>query len=141
MTTYGSVRAGGKPLTGEQVKYGLIDAARRLGYLVHVIDDSRRVDSGWPDILCAGFGVVIAMECKSPNEQLRPGSFTRTGRGLPSQSDWLRIIAETNGALAFVVRPAPEDVRPSYPWTEIDYDGMLTVLTRFRDHAVLGATS
>ena len=129
-------RREGRTMTGEQVKSGIADAARRLGFLVHVIEDSRRIDSGWPDLVIVGHGVIIAAEAKSRGEQLRTGGTTRKRRRMMSQSDWLRAFAETTGALAFVVRPLPDDVQPSYPWAEIDYDRMLALLTEARDRAI-----
>lgn len=117
-------------MTGEQVKAGLIDAARNLGYLVYSTPDSRKTDTGWPDILlCLPGRCVIAIECKSRGERLRPGRVTKRGRAMPGQAEWLAAIAETAGCRAYVVRPRPEDVRlGDGPWTETDYDMMLTIL-------------
>ena len=131
-------RAGrGMPLTGEQCKRGLIDYALAIGYHVHWTDDSRRTDTGWPDILCIGYGTVIAIECKSRGEPLSPGKTTRKGRRMPSQAEWLTAIGGTAGCAAYVCRPRRDDLQwPEGDWEEVDYDAMLTVLTTARDRAI-----
>jgi hypothetical protein len=128
-------------MNGEQVKEGLRDAALRLGFMVHWQDDSRKVDTGWPDLLLVGHGTVIAVEAKSRGEKLRAGRVTRKGRQTPSQADWLEAIGGTPGCAAYVVRPFPEDV-PALPigaWEEIDYDRMLDVLRLVRDSVITPA--
>lgn len=127
-----------RAMSGEQLKSGLIDAAQRLGFLVHWQTDSRKTDTGWPDILCVGHGVVVAIECKSRGETLSPGRVTRKGRQMPSQADWLTIIGGTQGCAAYVCRPRAEDVlgQPSGPWEETHYDAMLAILQLVRDRAM-----
>ena len=130
-------RRAGIPMTGEQVKSGIADAARRLGFLVHVIEDSRRIDSGWPDLVIVGHGVLLAVEAKSRGERLRPAGVTRSGRAMTSQADWLTAFATTPGAMAYVCRPKLEDIEtPSGPWRETHYDALLAMLTEARDRAI-----
>ena len=124
-------------MTGEQVKAGIVEAARWLGFLVHVIDDSRRIDSGWPDLVICGHGVLLAVEAKSRGERLRPAGVTRSGRAMTSQVEWLAAFATTTGAMAYVCRPRAEDMEtPAGPWRETHYDALLAMLTEARERAM-----
>jgi hypothetical protein len=89
-------------MTGTEIQDGLMDAARRLGYLVLHIREARRTEPGWPDLLIVGYGIALAVECKSRNEKLRPRSETQKGRELPGQLDWLHALEAVPGVSAMV---------------------------------------
>jgi hypothetical protein len=106
----------------------LIDAAERLGYLVHHETDSRKTAPGFPDLLIVGHGTLFAIECKSRREKLRPG--------MPGQADWLAAFASSYVA-TFVCRPddapAVDDDTAITEYKEINYSAMLSILTLARD--------
>lgn len=91
-------------MTEAALQNGLIDAARRLGFLVFHATDARRSEPGFPDLVIVGYGQVIVFECKSQKGKLRGPSVTRRGRVLPGQRDWLDAFHEAC-EIAAVVRP------------------------------------
>lgn len=110
-------------LTGTQIQDGLIDAARRLGFLVFHDPNSQRTEPGFPDLVIAGYSQLYAFECKSPGEALRPATVARrTGRVLPGQADWLAAFCAVAGITATVVRGDPEGDG------ELSYDDALALL-------------
>jgi hypothetical protein len=123
-------------MTGTDVMKALIDAAERLGYLVHHETDSRKTAPGFPDLLIVGHGTLFAIECKSRREKLRPGMITKRGKQLPGQADWLAAFASSYVA-TFVCRPddapAVDDDTAITEYKEINYSAMLSILTLARD--------
>ena len=125
-------------MTGEQVREGLQDGARKLGYLAHHETDSRLSPSGFPDLLIAGYGQTIAVECKGQTEPFRMGSVTRKGDRYPGQVEWLMTLAQC-GTMTFVCRPKSPN-NPSEltvdrflgKYIEIGYHDMLDVLNENR---------
>lgn len=103
-------------MTEKDFQNNIISAARDLGFLVYHTSDSRRDEPGFPDLIIAGYGVVLAWECKTEKGKLREASFTKSGRRLPGQQDWLNIL---NNAVI-----TSDYVRPS------DWDALLDVLAR-----------
>jgi hypothetical protein len=81
------------PLTEKQFMAQIIELARLKNWLVYHVFDSRRSESGWPDIvLCKDR--VIFVEVK-----------TQKGRLSPAQKSWLDAL-EKAGAECYVWRPA-----------------------------------
>lgn len=125
--------------SGTDVMEGLIDCARKLGFLVFHVGQARKAEPGFPDLVVVGHGSLLALECKSMAEPLRPATVSpRTERLLPGQLDWLEAFSEA-GVWALVVRPQatrePEwDKRVPL---EISYDTARAWLQEIRDQAVL----
>lgn len=119
-------------MTGTDVQDGLIDAARKLGFLVYHANHARGSEPGFPDLLLVGHGHVFALECKSRGEALRGPTTTKAGRVLPGQLDWLEAIASaTRDPIVAIVRPDPEDVSGEDfgDVGEWDYAEALSILT------------
>jgi hypothetical protein len=119
-------------MTGTEIQDGLMDAARRLGYLVLHIREARRTEPGWPDLLIVGYGIALAVECKSRNEKLRPRSETQKGRELPGQLDWLQELEAVPGVSAMVCQDRVEGCRkvwmPEGSYLLAGYDFVLGLL-------------
>jgi hypothetical protein len=103
-------------LTGTQVQDGIIDAARKLGYLATHFREMRATEPGWPDVVVVGFGKLCLWECKSRHEPLVAARVApRSGRLLPGQADWIDAFRQfgvwvgTDTHLSVgVVRDVPE---------------------------------
>lgn len=100
-----------RQLTGTQITDGLVDAARKLGYLAVHLAETRKTEPGFPDVVAVGHGRAFFWECKSRNEQLRPATVApKSGRWLPGQQEWLAAFAALGlRVTAGVVRAEPED--------------------------------
>ena len=97
-----------KGMTETQLQDGLIDAARRLGFLVYHSADARRSEPGFPDLVIVGHGRILVCECKTQKGRVRGPAVTRRGRVLPGQRDWLTAFDKA-GVYADVVRPEATD--------------------------------
>jgi hypothetical protein len=107
-------------LTESAMMNGIIEYARRLGYIVLHVTVAKRSETGWPDVFCAGYGVALAFEVKTQKGRLRPPMVTKRGRVLPGQQDWLDALNNA-GIQSWVVRPeASSDA--------IGYDDALGIL-------------
>jgi len=91
-------------MTETELQNGLIDAARRLGFLCFHATDARRSEPGFPDLVIVGHGRVLVCECKTQKGKLRGQAVTKRGRVLPGQQDWLNAFDKA-GAYTTVVRP------------------------------------
>jgi hypothetical protein len=109
-------------ITEAQLQDTIVSAARKLGYLVFHDHDSRRSETGFPDLVIVGHSRVIVFECKTAKGKLRPATINRKGRFLPSQEDWLWEFARA-GVEAGVIRPN-------------DLDEALELLNQWRDEAL-----
>lgn len=79
-------------LTEDQFQQQVTDLCDYLGLLWYHTHDSRRSNSGFPDLVIVGVGVVYA-ELK-----------TQKGKVSPTQYDWLTALDEA-GQEAYVWRP------------------------------------
>lgn len=124
-----SIAAYRRQLTGSQITDGLIDAARKLGYLAVHMAETRKTEPGFPDVVIVGHGRAFFWECKSRNEQLRPATVAPTsGRRLPGQQEWLDAFSVLGlRVTAGVVRAEPEE------FGEWSYDEALNALLEGRE--------
>ncbi len=78
----------------------IVDAARYFGWSVFHVFDSRRSAPGFPDLICAKEGRMLAIEVK-----------TEKGKVSPHQAFWLDVLGTVPGVTAMVARPSGwEDV-------------------------------
>lgn len=126
-------------LTGTAILEGLIDHARTLHFWAHHETDSRKTDPGFPDLLVVGMGAIVAIETKSTGELLRESTFTKKGRYLPGQLDWLLAFASTP-AYSLIVRPErsipAEEILIYSEYgrvIEVGYEDCLAFLSRLRE--------
>jgi len=110
-------------ITEAQLQDTIVSAARKLGYLVFHDHDSRRSETGFPDLVIVGHSRVIVFECKTAKGKLRPATISRKGRFLPSQQAWLDAFAEA-GIPQGVIRPD-------------DLSAVLDLLNQWRDDALM----
>lgn len=129
-------------ITEAELLATVVDMARALGWLVHHTHDSRRSESGVPDLLMVnnqhmGRPRVIFAELKSEGAKLTRGRTSpKTGRWLPGQREWLSAldrcvnvrVALVNGKTELIVpaAPSPVEVYIWYPW---DLDMIERILT------------
>lgn len=92
-------------MSEEQLMRGLLDAARRRGWLAFHVTDAEKSEPGFPDILAVRGDRALALECKTQRGKLRGPSWTRFGRVLPGQADWLTALGAVAGIEAHLVRP------------------------------------
>jgi hypothetical protein len=96
----------GRPVREQELQATIVEACRVLGYRVAHFRPARTAhgwrtpmsgDVGFPDLICAGAGRVLALELKAAR-----------GRLGPEQAEWLQAM---QGAVvhAQVVRPAELD--------------------------------
>lgn len=85
----------GPLVTEKQLQHAVIDACRLLSYRVYHTFDSRRSESGFPDIIALRErdGRRYAIELK-----------TAKGKATPAQMDWLATFAAC-GIPSMIVRP------------------------------------
>jgi len=72
--------------------------AKRAGWHVHFVWDSRHSPDGWPDLFCVRGDRMLALECK-----------TQKGRTTDAQDEWLAWL-NAAGVDGWVVRPSDEDL-------------------------------
>lgn len=117
-------------MTGTEVQAAIIELADRLGYMHHHETDSRKTNPGFPDLVIAGHGLILFIECKGQREKLRPARVVQRRRGpvqLPGQDDWLQALASC-GANAIVCRPQAADIAgrdTAGDWYELGLDDVL----------------
>ena len=92
----------------EQFLQAVIDLARTLGYTPYHTRDSRRSDSGWPDLCLVRPPRLLFLELKMPGRQLTP-----------AQRAWLKDL-QACGREAYVAYPK-------------DWDNLLELLQHPRD--------
>lgn len=126
-----SIAAYRRTLTGSQITDGLLDAARKLGYLAVHLAETRKTEPGFPDVVIVGHGRAFFWEAKSKGEQLRSETIApRSGRRLPSQREWLDAFSVLGlRVTAGVVRAEPEELG------EWSYDEALNALLEGREGA------
>lgn len=91
-------------MTELQLQQGVLECARRLGFMAYHTADARRSEPGFPDALILGHGQLIVMEFKTQRGKVRAASLTKRGRWLPGQQEWLDAF-ESAGVPAYLVRP------------------------------------
>lgn len=82
-------------LTEEAYMQNIIDAARKLGYLVYHTHDSRRSAAGFPDLCLARRARVLFIEVKSEK-----------GIISPEQQLWLDTLAQCEGLEVYASKPS-----------------------------------
>jgi hypothetical protein len=98
-----------KSLTGTQVQDALIELALTLGWKVLHIKPARLQSGNWvtpfsqggkgfPDLFMLRNGWMLAMECKSQYEKVRP-----------DQEEWLREFDKVEHCCSMIVRPSDYD--------------------------------
>jgi hypothetical protein len=96
----------GRPVREQELQATIVEACRVLGYRVAHVRPARTAhgwrtpmsgDVGFPDLICARPGRVLALELKAARGRLGPG-----------QSQWLQAL-EGGLVHAQVVRPAELD--------------------------------
>lgn len=95
-------------MTESELMRGIVECARRLNFLVFHAVIARRSETGFPDLIIAGHGRVLAIECKTQRGRIRGASQTKRGRYLPGQQDWIDALAG-GGVDARIVRPSEYD--------------------------------
>jgi hypothetical protein len=82
----------------------VLEYLRASGYLVFHPYDSRRSEPGFPDMVAAGNGRLLFIECKRHGQGLRQGKMGRR-RWLPGQDEWKEVLCQCPGVEFRVVRP------------------------------------
>lgn len=89
-----------------QLQGQIIDLLRTLGYgFIYHTHSSRFSEGGFPDLLAVRLEdrKFVVIEVKNRKGKLRPEKFTKKGRWIPGQADWLQAFNRI-GAECFVVR-------------------------------------
>lgn len=92
-------------ITEKQWSQIVFDAARRLGWYVYRVHDSRRTVPGWPDIVAIKGPAILVLELK-----------VGRGRLTPAQREWLDAWRQVPNATVMA---------PVYP---DDWDALVAVL-------------
>lgn len=87
----------GDVMTERQMQDGIVEAARRLGYLCYHTWSSIHSPAGFPDLVLCGRGRLLFVEVKGPRGRFRAG-----------QEEWLQRLIDI-GVEAYVVTPAEYD--------------------------------
>ena len=85
-------------MTEKKFMQNVIDLANILGFAVYHTHDSRRSQSGWPDLVMVKDGRFVAAELKSEN-----------GPVTASQQAWLDELAMVPGIESYLWRPSMWD--------------------------------
>lgn len=94
-----------KGMSEDQLQQIVIDYARSRGWMVFHARDARRSEPGFPDALFLRRSRALAVEFKRQDGKLRPGTWTKKGRYLPGQDEWLEAFAGV-GIESYVLRPS-----------------------------------
>lgn len=81
--------------TEKQWQARVVKLARLMGWLCYHAYDSRRSESGYPDLTCVGKGRVVYIELK-----------TERGKLSPAQEVWLERLRGCPGVEVYVFRPS-----------------------------------
>jgi len=88
-------------VTEKDFQRTVLELAKLTGWQTYHTFDSRRSEAGFPDLVLARDGRIIAAELK-----------TESGRVTEAQRDWLTALASCPGVEVFVWRPSD--------WTAIE---------------------
>lgn len=83
------------PVREKDWQQTIVEAAQCLGWHCYHTYDARRSAPGFPDLVCAREGRMLAIEVK-----------TERGTVSPHQAFWLDVLGTVPGVTAMVARPS-----------------------------------
>ena len=83
--------------------------AEAFGWMVYHTRDSRRSETGFPDLVLVRPPVVWIVELKTEKGKLTEGRYNREGTWLPGQADWLGLLLNCSVLRSGVWRPSDRD--------------------------------
>lgn len=94
-----------------QLQASIIAAARELSWWVADSRDRRKSEPSLPDLILVHpvQHRLVFMEVKSATGRLRPGTWTRAGRYMPGQREWLDALGTCPEVETYLIRPADLD--------------------------------
>jgi len=107
------------PISEAKFQERTIQLARACGFLVYHTADSRRSESGFPDIVLIsppcksgnrkGKRIVAFIELKTEIGKLTEGHYDKRNRYRPGQKDWLEALHDADWVMTRIWRPSDSE--------------------------------
>ena len=93
----------------EELLATVTQMAEAFGWMVYHTRDSRRSETGFPDLVLVRPPVVWIVELKREDAKLTQGRYNRKGTWLPGQEDWMDLLKDCGTVRSAVWRPSGLD--------------------------------